>query len=389
MNFVDLLVIAGLVVVALIGWRSGLLATALGFFGFLAGAMAAALGIPALLAGQDLPVMLNTGAVLVGIVVAGLLGQALLGWLGRMLREAITFRPVRLLDSLGGLAISALAFTISAWLLLSVLSTATFAGSSEQVRNSRSYTTLERFMAVPTEGILSEVRRLLDNLDLPRIPFNEALLPPVAEPSDSAVSAAARQAAKESVAAVEASSRQCRRNSSGSAVVVGPGLAVTNSHVVAGADAVYIQLTGQPRMRATVVYRDPGLDIAVLRVPGLSAPAPRWVASASRGSQAVVAGYPMGGSLHTRPARIRGQASVPADNGGGSREVYVFRGRVEPGNSGGALLNPKGQVVGLVFASAKEDHDTGFALQSDDVAAAVHEGSLLTKPVSTGGCVTH
>jgi S1-C subfamily serine protease len=385
-NYVDLLVIAGMVIVALIGWRAGLIATALGFAGFLFGVLVGALGIPALLAGRDIPAALKAFLVLAGMVVAGVVGQALFGMVGRAMREAITFEPVRFLDSLGGLAVSATAFVFAAWLLLSVAATVPVDSTSEQVRNSRSYTYLERFMAGPTDGLLVQVRGLLDTLDLPRIPFNDALLPQVGDSSAGAVTKVARKVAHNSVTQVSTTSRACGRSSSGSAVVVGPGLAVTNAHVIAGADAVFTQLPGARQLRATVVYRDPGLDVAVLRVPGLAAPAPRWVPRADRGDPAVVAGYPLGGPLRTRPATLRGQASIPNDRGSGSRDVYVFRGRVQPGNSGGALLDPKGQVIGLVFASAKGDQETGFALTAPDVSDAVRASRDLTAPVKTGAC---
>jgi S1-C subfamily serine protease len=110
------------------------------------------------------------------------------------------------------------------------------------------------------------------------------------------------------------------------------------------------------------------------------------VRSAKRGDPAVVAGYPLGGPLRTRPATLRGAASITENKGGGSRDVQVFRGRVQPGNSGGALLDQRGQVIGLVFASAKDDQDIGFALTATDVSAAVSNSRSLTEPVSTGAC---
>jgi uncharacterized membrane protein required for colicin V production len=180
-SFVDLLVVAGLVIVATIGWRSGLIATTLGFAGFLAGALAAAVGVPALLAGRDVPAPLKTFAVLGAMVVAGLLGQALFGLVGGMVRDAITFEPVRFLDSLGGLAVSAVAFTFAAWLLLSVTATLPVGATAVAVRDSRSYTVLERFMAAPTEGLLGEVR---SRLAIPRATA-ACTISPIVHPSQS------------------------------------------------------------------------------------------------------------------------------------------------------------------------------------------------------------
>lgn len=386
MNFVDLLLLAALVIVAVIGWRSGLIATALGFAGFLLGALAGAVGTPALLADRDLPLIVNTLLVLAAMVVLGVLGHALFSWAGRQVREAIPLRPVRTLDSLGGLAVSAIAFLGAAWLLLSVLATLPV-NPAGMVRDSRSYTALERYMSGPTDGLLDQVRGVLASLELPQIPFNEALLPPVADPADQKVPSAAKQVASQSVLSVAASSPQCSRRSSGSAVVLGENLVATNAHVVTGSQDVTVSSAGsRGRMVAVPVYLDRNTDIAILRVPALDAPVPDWVERASRGTEAVVAGYPLGGPLRTRPALVRGMATVPGDDGGASREVYVFRGRVQPGNSGGALLDSKGRVVGLVFANAQDDEDTGFALPAEVVRQAQEAAAGRVRPVNTGKC---
>lgn len=386
MNFVDLLLLASLAIVAVIGWRSGLIATAMGFAGFLLGALAGAMGTPALLADRELPLLLNTLLVLLAMVVLGVLGHAVFSWAGRRVREAISFTPVRVLDSLGGLAVSALAFLAAAWLLLSVVATLPV-NPAAQVRDSRSYTTLERYMSGPTDGLLDQVRGVLASLELPQIPFNEALLPPVADPSELRVAAAAKEVANQSVLSVAASSPRCSRRSSGSAVVLGPELVATNAHVVTGAQDVTVTAAGSRNKRAAVpIYLDRNTDIAILRVPGLAAPAPVWVDRAARGVEAVVAGYPLGGPLRTRPALVRGMATVPGDDGGPSREVYVFRGRVQPGNSGGGLLDSRGRVIGLVFANAQDDEETGFALTAEMVRDAQEAAAGRQRPVTTGKC---
>ena len=80
-------------------------------------------------------------------------------------------------------------------------------------------------------------------------------------------------------------------------------------------------------------------------------------------------------------------ASVNADDqGSGSREVHVFRGLVRPGNSGGALLDLDGEVLGLVFANAQDDDETGFALTRAEVAGAIAETRRATAEVPSGPC---
>jgi S1-C subfamily serine protease len=68
------------------------------------------------------------------------------------------------------------------------------------------------------------------------------------------------------------------------------------------------------------------------------------------------------------------------------RQVFSLRGQVLPGNSGGPILSGAGEVVGVVFAASVTDHDTGYALTADQVAAAASSGRGSSGAVSTGGC---
>ena len=65
----------------------------------------------------------------------------------------------------------------------------------------------------------------------------------------------------------------CRRIQEGSGFVVGPGLVVTNAHVVAGEDETVVQRSDGSEVRAAVVAFDPNRDLAVLRADDLERPA--------------------------------------------------------------------------------------------------------------------
>jgi len=68
------------------------------------------------------------------------------------------------------------------------------------------------------------------------------------------------------------------------------------------------------------------------------------------------------------------------------REVYAIRSLVRSGNSGGPLIDTKGQVLGIVFATARDSPDTGFVLTNAEVAADAAAGRTGTAPVSTSAC---
>jgi S1-C subfamily serine protease len=387
MNWVDIALLVGLLVVAIAGWRSGVITTGAAFAGFIAGALLGAWLVPTLLAGREWPAFLQAIATLVGMFVLGVIGQSILGFAGRSVRDAVDFRPIRLVDSASGMVVSILAFLLCAWMVLSVAASSSLGPTSEQVRSSRGFPLLDQVLAGPGGALLDDARDLLATIDVPTLPFNPATLPPVEDPSNVDVSKAAAQVARDSVVQVSTTSTRCGSSSLGSGVVVSQGRVATNAHVVAGAGRITVGSANDRATRgARLVYLDPANDIAILHVPGLESPVPRWVAEAPRGTDAVVAGYPGGGRLTLGEARVRGQVLVADDQGSGSREVHVFRGLVRPGNSGGALLDLDGSVLGLVFANAEDDDSTGFALTEAEVRSAIEATRTATDEVSSGAC---
>jgi S1-C subfamily serine protease len=69
-----------------------------------------------------------------------------------------------------------------------------------------------------------------------------------------------------------------------------------------------------------------------------------------------------------------------------TREVFSLFADVEPGNSGGPLLSPRGEVYGVVFAKSLDDPQTGYALTAREAAPVAARGRTARAPVGTGGC---
>ena len=144
------------------------------------------------------------------------------------------------------------------------------------------------------------------------------------------------------------------------------------------------------RLPARVVVFDPKRDLAVLYVPSLHAAQLAFATSGKRGDQGVVAGFPQGGPFQLEPARIRDTIEARGPDiyqrSQVTRQVFSLYANVQPGNSGGPLLAPNGDVYGVVFAKSLDDSQTGYALTADEVAPVVRTGRALTTETSTDSC---
>ncbi len=223
-NWVDLTLLVGLLVVAIAGWRSGVITTAASFAGFIGGALCGAWLVPHLIADRQWPTFLQAVATLVGMFVLGVIGQSILGFAGRTVRDAVDFRPVRVVDSASGMVVSVLAFLMCAWMVLSVAASSSLGPTSEQVRAraSRAFPLLDQVLAGPGGALLDDARELLATIDVPSLPFNPATLPPVEDPANVDISKVAARVARESVVQVSTTSTRCGSSSLGSGVVVSP-----------------------------------------------------------------------------------------------------------------------------------------------------------------------
>ncbi|MEP7055466.1 MAG: trypsin-like peptidase domain-containing protein [Actinomycetota bacterium] len=163
----------------------------------------------------------------------------------------------------------------------------------------------------------------------------------------------------------------------GSGVVINAeGAVLTALHVVAGAQQIHVQFADGAQATARVATSQPENDIAVLAVDHL----PQVVVPAVMGGpppvgDAVFAvGNPLGlqasltaGVVSARDRRIRSESGTTLDG------LIQFDAAVNPGNSGGPLLNRAGQVVGIVTALANPSKQSYFI------------GIAFAVPIATAG----
>jgi len=302
-------------------------------------------------------------------------------------------KPVRVVDSVLGAVASVLVVAVLLWFMAGAVRGGAPAPLAKAIGGSGVVQTIDRFVPPQTARLFAGFRSVLAREGFPRV-FEGVQAEPIAPvgPPDSQLrfGPGVAQAAR-SIVKITGVAESCNRGQEGSGWVVAPERVVTNAHVVAGMRSANVQIQGNGRpYDARVVVFDPQRDLAVLSVPGLPAPALRQGPDLMRSGSAVVAGYPLDGPYRLDPARVRDVfKATGADiygNSGVAREVYSLFARVEPGNSGGPLLSPSGQVVGIVFAKSLDDDNTGYALTLDEARPVIEAASRSSSPVRTGGC---
>jgi len=161
------------------------------------------------------------------------------------------------------------------------------------------------------------------------------------------------------------------------------GLIVTNRHVVSDTEASYSAVTNDGKtLDLEVVDRDPTLDIAVLKAKNstISYPAlPFGDSSKLRSGQKVIAiGNALGefqNSVSTGVVSGLSRSIIAGRMSGNTErleQVIQTDAAVNPGNSGGPLLNQAGQVVGVNVAIAQGSENISFALPADVVQSVVN-----------------
>ena len=138
--------------------------------------------------------------------------------------------------------------------------------------------------------------------------------------------------------------------SSGTAFAVAPGWLVTNQHVVAGCSSFEV-VAADGRRTGSVVDADSQIDLALLRVPGIKGGTARLRSPRNirLGESVMVFGFPLSGSLSSGGNFTSGLVSALRGLRDAADEIQITA-PVQPGNSGGPLMDASGLVIGVVQA---------------------------------------
>jgi serine protease Do len=148
------------------------------------------------------------------------------------------------------------------------------------------------------------------------------------------------------------------------------GYVITNYHVIRGADSVYVQNSHGEAYKVKPIYIDPAYDIAVLQITDpdfklASLPYTFRKSASDVGQDVYTIGFP-------RDDQVYGEGYVSSRNGyAGDTIAYQVSIPVNPGNSGGPLLDSKGNVIGIINGKQTFAEGATFAIKSTYILQSV------------------
>lgn len=387
MNLLDL-VLLGVALMAMVGgYRLGFLTRVLSWVGMGLGLFAAARSLPWLFEQFDhespASLLLLGGIVL---LVGSFLGQAVGLLVGSRLRVGLPSTEWAVADHAFGALAGVVGVVLATWMLLPTMAEVPGAFAN-QARNSVIARRIDQLLPEPPDALVA-LRSLVGEADFPRV-FDAITPAPDVGPPPTDPGLAPEVVAAVTPSTVKVTGIACARMQEGSGfVTLGPDVVVTNAHVVAGQTDTQVELTDGTVLDATVVVFDPNRDLAVLRVPGLSR-TPLAIADGAPGTAGGVFGHPGGAPLRVQPFQVGDEVRAVGtdiyDRQRTEREVLILASQLRPGDSGSALVDSAGNVVGVAFAIAPDDPNVAYALDVAELHAVL--GGDLGTEVGTGPCL--
>ncbi|MCP4436245.1 MAG: MarP family serine protease [Actinomycetia bacterium] len=384
MNLFDAAVVIAVALAVVGGWRLGLITRGLGWVGALLGVTFAIAIVPVLSRWLNPPsdagvLLLTAGSFILLLT----MGQAIGVAIGSRLRPHPADENLRRIDSLGGSMLGIVGVGVILWLLVPLMAN-TQGWVASTTRTSAFARAVTDHLPDPPPQ-LRDLERGLANGSFPQLfaslrPAPELPPPPEGSPVDQEVV----RAVAASTARVQGEA--CGLVQSGSSFSVADGLWLTNAHVVAGTTSSRLTTADGATDTGTVVAFDPQLDLALI-ASDLTRPALQF-ATPSESASGLVLGFPGGGAFEPSPFLVGELLTATGydiyDSALVRRPLLVLASDLEPGDSGSALIDAEGRVLGAAVAVAPDREGVAYALQGNAVAAILASAG---EAVSTGDCI--
>ncbi len=180
-------------------------------------------------------------------------------------------------------------------------------------------------------------------------------------------------------------------------VVASDGLILTNSHVVSGASEISVSMADGQREKARLIGEDPHSDIAVLRTDApLAAPSLSFVDSKTvrAGQIAIAIGNPLGFEQTVTAGVVSAIGrSLRATTGRLIDDVIQTDAALNPGNSGGPLVDSSGRVIGINTAVIRGAQGICFSVAGNTalnvLSQILQHGRVRRATLGIEGATTH
>lgn len=217
--------------------------------------------------------------------------------------------------------------------------------------------------------------------------------PPLADPPDPGPppdydGLSDRRRAAVVASTVRVTGHSCGVNREGSGFAVGADWVVTSAHLLLGVAEPQVELADGRELAGVPVAFDPVNDLAVLAVAGAGL-APLELGTAADGAVGGLMGWEGEAAPEPTPFRIDRPVTVRIDEVGGGdrveRSSWLVAARIDSGDSGAALVDGDGVVVGVAYAATRRDAAVGYATRASELQRLL-EISDLSEPAEIPDC---
>ena len=391
MSIIDLVLLGVIALAVFGGYRLGFITRVVSWIGLAAGLALGVWLLPKFLdqlgsANHGLVLVLSIGLLLVGASLGQALGFVVGGRLSPRRRDGAFGLLDRTLGAIAGLA----GVVVILWLVIPVF-VASPGWVSTQTSKSWIARTVDNSLP-PAPDAMQALRSVIGDGSFPDV--FDALRPSPnlgTPPASTGLTLETAAAVARSVVKVEGPA--CNKLQDGSGFVTREGLIATNAHVVAGERTTTIIRDDGRRFEGSVVAFDPERDLAIVKVSGFDRPALQLATEANAsgaGTTGGVFGHPGGEPLRIAPFKVARVINATGRDIYGSnrteRKVLELSASLRPGDSGSALTNPQGVVVGVAFAIARDVENVAYALAPSELQEVLATVNGAT--ISTGPCVS-